>query len=270
MATTNETTNRTASTLSPLARRVSFAGVAAVALVAVGAGAGAANAASTAPTAGKTTTTATVPVAGVPLKLAIPADLAAAHTAPAIRITPATAAKAAKPATPAKPAAPAKAVTPRRPAPARPAAPSAHQLMPHGTPGGQQRFSVGKKQLNNVATIVKAGQQMGLPPRAWVMAVACSMQESKLSNLGNLGGRNDHDSLGLFQQRPSSGWGSPSQILNPHYAATKFYQALKHVSRYQNLPLTTAVQRVQVSAFPQAYAKWEKFAADLVAGTFKR
>ena len=58
-----------------------------------------------------------------------------------------------------------------------------------------------------------------MPPRGWVIAVATAMQESRLTNLRHLGTRNDHDSLGLFQQRPSSGWGTPAQVTDPVYAA---------------------------------------------------
>ena len=265
MATTTERTahRRIPTTLGPVTRRLGFVAVGAIALVAVGTGTAAS--AADVPADKVSYTTATRTFAGVPLKVAVPvADPADTHVAPVAAAVPGKpaipAAKApAKPA--AKPAA--------KKAPAKPAAPSRAQLMPHGVPGGQSWFRVGPAQVRNAATIVKVGQQMHLPPRAWVMAVACSLQESKLTNLGNLGARNDHDSLGLFQQRPTSGWGSPKQILNTQYAAKKFYQALKSVPNYRNLPLTTAVQKVQVSAFPQAYAKWEKMAADLVAGTYK-
>ena len=196
--------------------------------------------------------------------------------------TPAPAAKIAATA-PAKPAAPRK-PAPAKPAPAKPAphrpAPVPHraatrafvptrgQLMPRGSIGHQTSFATSAAQRANVAAIVKAGQDLKLPPRAMVMAVACAMQESTLRNLGNLGGHNDHDSLGLFQQRPSSGWGSPHQLTNPHYAATKFYKALMHVPGWQHMSLTRAVQKVQVSAFPMAYAKWEKFAASMVQGAY--
>jgi hypothetical protein len=86
------------------------------------------------------------------------------------------------------------------------------------------------------------------------------MQESRLTNLGNLGSRNDHDSLGLFQQRPSSGWGTPAQITDPVYASTKFYEKLKTIAGWETMPLTEAAQRVQISAYPDAYAKHEPVA----------
>ena len=105
---------------------------------------------------------------------------------------------------------------------------------------------------------------MKLPPRAWVIAIATSMQESQLKNIGDLGDANDHDSLGLFQQRPSSGWGTPDQLTNPQYAATAFYKGLIDVKGYDKMPLTDAAQAVQVSAFPDHYAKWETAAGHMV------
>lgn len=119
-------------------------------------------------------------------------------------------------------------------------------------------------QMGNAATIVKTGQEMGIPPRGWVIAIATAIQESQLHNLGHLGERNDHDSLGLFQQRPSSGWGTPAQVTDPVYASKKFYNALKDVPNWQKLPLTQAAQAVQRSAFPSAYAKWEDEASAIV------
>ena len=117
---------------------------------------------------------------------------------------------------------------------------------------------------HNAATIVTVGQTMKVPPRGWIIAVATAMQESHLHNLGDLGAHNDHDSLGLFQQRPSQGWGTPAQILNPTYASTKFYTKLLTVKDWQGLPLTVAAQTVQRSAYPDAYAKWEPDATQLV------
>ena len=119
-------------------------------------------------------------------------------------------------------------------------------------------------QATNAAIIVAAGQQLHVPVRGWVIAVATAMQESSLHNLGNLGAHNDHDSLGLFQQRPSQGWGTPTQILDPAYAATQFYHHLLNITNWQDLPLTDAAQRVQRSAYPDAYAKWEDDAVMLV------
>jgi murein DD-endopeptidase MepM/ murein hydrolase activator NlpD len=122
----------------------------------------------------------------------------------------------------------------------------------------------GETQLRNAAVIINVGADLNVPPRGWVIAVATAMQESRLSNLGHLGNANDHDSLGLFQQRPSAGWGTPAQVRDPKYAATKFYKKLKQVKGWQQLPLTVAAQRVQISAYPDAYAKHEAVATQIV------
>ncbi len=122
----------------------------------------------------------------------------------------------------------------------------------------------GPAQIKNAAIIINVGASMKLPPRAWVIAVATAMQESRLTNLGHLGKRNDHDSLGLFQQRPSSGWGTPAQVTDPVYAATKFYEKLREVENWDSRPLTEAAQRVQISAYPDAYAKHEPIATQIV------
>lgn len=122
----------------------------------------------------------------------------------------------------------------------------------------------GAAQIKNAAIIINVGADMKMPPRAWVIAIATAMQESRLTNLGFLGDRNDHDSLGLFQQRPSTGWGTPSQVTNPVYAATKFYDKLKTVKNWDSIALTRAAQRVQISAYPDAYAKHETLATQIV------
>lgn len=120
-------------------------------------------------------------------------------------------------------------------------------------------------QIGHAATIVAVGEQMKVPPRGWVIAVATAMQESRLYNLGHLGARNDHDSVGLFQQRPASGWGTPKELTTPEIAAKKFYNALLKVNGWQGMSLTVAAQSVQRSAFPSAYAKWEEEAQKVVA-----
>ena len=121
-------------------------------------------------------------------------------------------------------------------------------------------------QRENAATIVKVGLALEVPTRGEIIGVATAIQESDLRNLGNLGARNDHDSLGLFQQRPSMGWGSPAEVQDPVFAATAFYLALKRVSGWESMALTVAAQRVQRSGFPNAYAKWESDATSLVQG----
>jgi murein DD-endopeptidase MepM/ murein hydrolase activator NlpD len=122
----------------------------------------------------------------------------------------------------------------------------------------------GAAQIRNAAIIINVGADLKLPPRAWVIAVATAMQESRLTNLGYLGKKNDFDSLGLFQQRPSTGWGTPAQVTDPVYASTKFYEKLKTVKDWQTRPLTEAAQAVQISAYPDAYAKHEPLATQIV------
>jgi hypothetical protein len=159
------------------------------------------------------------------------------------------------------------------PAPAAPTSwakvtPGAGDLFSQGKPSGQSSFNLSADQLRNARTIVQTGQQLGLQPRAWVIALSTAMQESKLTNLGNLGAANDHDSLGLFQQRPASGWGSPAEINNPVYAATKFYKALEGIPGWQGMAVTDAAQAVQVSGVPDAYAQWEQQAGDIISGLY--
>ncbi|WP_305787467.1 M23 family metallopeptidase [Symbioplanes lichenis] len=122
----------------------------------------------------------------------------------------------------------------------------------------------GADQIKNAAIIINVGAELKMPPRAWTIAVATAMQESTLRNLGDLGAANDHDSLGLFQQRESQGWGSPDQLLDPEYAATKFYKKLKTIKGWERLPLTRAAQKVQISAYPDAYADDELTATQIV------
>jgi murein DD-endopeptidase MepM/ murein hydrolase activator NlpD len=124
--------------------------------------------------------------------------------------------------------------------------------------------SLTSDQTHDAAVIIAVGQQRSIPPRGWVIAIATALQESGLRNLPNLGSSNDHDSLGLFQQRPSQGWGTPQQILDPAYAAGKFYEHLVRVRNWQTIPLTEAAQAVQRSAFPNAYAKHEPLATAIV------
>ncbi|MER5704598.1 hypothetical protein ABT023_22025 [Micromonospora sp. NPDC002296] len=139
------------------------------------------------------------------------------------------------------------------------------KLIPHGVRGEQSRIALGDEQTANVKAIVAATKKAGMGERAAVISVGTSLQESKLENLGHLGDRNDHDSRGLFQQRPSSGWGTVEQITDPEYSTLAFLKGLKQVDGWQDMPLTEAAQTVQVSAYPDAYAQWEQQAADLVA-----
>jgi hypothetical protein len=123
------------------------------------------------------------------------------------------------------------------------------------------------EQLANVRIIVDVGASMGVDARGRTIAIATALQESTLHNLNH----GDADSLGLFQQRPSMGWGTAAQIMDPRYSSGKFYQALLTVRGWETLPLTIAAQAVQRSGFPLAYAKWEPLAAKLAGidgGTF--
>ncbi|MET9297653.1 C40 family peptidase [Streptomyces sp. NPDC003077] len=115
------------------------------------------------------------------------------------------------------------------------------------------------EQVPNAKTIQATGVAMHIPARGQVVALATALQESGLRNLTY----GDRDSLGLFQQRPSMGWGTASEILDPVHASTKFYEGLKQVSGWQSLSVTQAAQAVQKSGFPEAYAKWEPLATAL-------
>ncbi|GAB2704398.1 hypothetical protein [Kitasatospora kifunensis] len=119
-------------------------------------------------------------------------------------------------------------------------------------PGGKP-VTMDLDQGSNAATIAAVTIARGLPERALTIALATGMQESKLHNLA--GG--DRDSVGLFQQRPSQGWGTEQQIMDPVYATNKFLDALVKVPGYARLPLTEAAQDVQKSGYPGAYAKHE-------------
>jgi peptidoglycan DL-endopeptidase CwlO len=125
---------------------------------------------------------------------------------------------------------------------------------------GAGRSQLDGEQMRNAATITTVGRRLGVPPRGLVVAIATAQQESGLRNL-NYG---DRDSVGLFQQRPSAGWGTPAELTDPPTAAAKFYQALLQVPGWESMPVTQAAQMVQRSAFPFAYARWESLAVTLV------
>ncbi len=114
-------------------------------------------------------------------------------------------------------------------------------------------------QLQHASTINAVGMSRGLPQRARIIALATALQESGLRNLPS----GDRDSVGLFQQRPSQGWGQRSKLIDPVYASGKFYDALVAVDGWQTMSLSKAAQSVQYSAFPDAYAKWEDEATTL-------
>jgi hypothetical protein len=109
------------------------------------------------------------------------------------------------------------------------------------------------EQMGNAATIAGIAQRRNLPARAATIGIATAMQESKLVNVDY----GDRDSLGLFQQRPSQGWGTKAQVQDPVYATNAFYDVLVKVEGYRSLPITRAAQKVQRSAYPSAYAQHE-------------
>jgi hypothetical protein len=125
--------------------------------------------------------------------------------------------------------------------------PTSYQCKVGPGPDDQVRLAAG--QAANAATIAAVGIRRGVPKRAVVVALATAYQESDLENLN--GG--DRDSIGLFQQRPSQGWGTPEQIADPRYAAGRFYSALLKVKGWQEMRVTDAAQAVQRSAHPELY-----------------
>ncbi|MEU8264677.1 C40 family peptidase [Micromonospora sp. NPDC048999] len=139
---------------------------------------------------------------------------------------------------------------------------AAPAVRPTGQPASAGTWDT--EQVEIAATIIDVGVARGVPRWGWVVAVATAMQESGLRNLPHLGDRNDHDSIGVFQQRPSQGWGTIAQLSEPAYQAATFFDKLLTVPGWESMPLTQAAQAVQVSAFPDAYAKWTDDASHLV------
>lgn len=118
---------------------------------------------------------------------------------------------------------------------------------------GNRTVTLNLEQAENAALITAISVRRGMPARAATIALATAYQESKLYNLD--GG--DRDSLGIFQQRPSQGWGTEEQVLDPVYSTNAFYDALVDVEGYDSMPVTVAAQEVQRSAYPDAYADHE-------------
>ena len=110
------------------------------------------------------------------------------------------------------------------------------------------------EQAENAALITSISTQRGMPARAASIALATAYQESKLYNIDY----GDRDSVGLFQQRPSQGWGTVAQLMDPVYATNAFFDALQDVDGYETMAITVAAQEVQRSAFPDAYADHEQ------------
>ncbi|PWR07024.1 peptidase M23 [Micromonospora acroterricola] len=131
-------------------------------------------------------------------------------------------------------------------------------------------------QMENAEAIVRAGREMGVPRRGLVIAVATAMQESNLYNVASgvlpesrdyphQGVGWDHDSVGLFQQRSSSGWGPVGRLMDPEFATRQFLTALEQVPGWQHMRLTDAAQAVQVSAYPEHYQQHEWRATRVVS-----
>ncbi|GAA3763191.1 hypothetical protein GCM10022225_56310 [Plantactinospora mayteni] len=130
-------------------------------------------------------------------------------------------------------------------------------------------------QMDNARAIVRTGRDMGMPRRGLIIGVATAMQESNLLNRASevlpeskryrhQGTGWDHDSVGLFQQRTSSGWGPVNRLMDPAYASARFFEALRQVPGWQGMRLTEAAQAVQYSAYPEHYAKHEGQATRVV------
>ncbi|MCU1528550.1 MAG: hypothetical protein JWP75_2313 [Frondihabitans sp.] len=132
--------------------------------------------------------------------------------------------------------------------------------------------SLNATQVANARTIIAVGRSLGVSDYGIVIALAAAAQESSLTNVSH----GDRDSVGLFQQRPSQGWGTRAQLLNTSYAARLFFggshnpnagnsRGLLDIPGWSRMTVTQAAQAVQVSAYPSAYAKWERPARIWVA-----
>ncbi|KIS26508.1 hypothetical protein TV39_14535 [Arthrobacter sp. SPG23] len=121
---------------------------------------------------------------------------------------------------------------------------------------GSRKAELATDQAANAALITAVAVRRGLPPRAASIALATAMQESKLRNIEH-GDTAGPDSRGLFQQRPSQGWGTAEQVMDPYYSTGAFYDALVKIPGYESLEVTAAAQQVQRSAYPAAYAEHE-------------
>jgi len=126
---------------------------------------------------------------------------------------------------------------------------------------GRQSVLLDTQQGSIAATIAGVAHQESMPQAAVTIAYATAMQESKLHDLTY----GDMDSVGVFQQRPSQGWGPTRKLENPIYATTKFFGALKDIRGYQKMPVYQAAQAVQRSADGSAYIQYERMAAEMTS-----
>lgn len=118
------------------------------------------------------------------------------------------------------------------------------------------RWNLAPDQAETAALLAGTALSRAMPARALTIGLATGMQESKLRNIDH----GDRDSVGIFQQRPSQGWGTVEEIMDPVHATNAFYDALVKVPAYTDLEITVAAQEVQRSAFPDAYAQHEGLA----------
>ena len=150
-------------------------------------------------------------------------------------------------------AAPAPAPAPAAPAPAAPTGPPA-----------QLFAGLDAEQAGNARLIIAVGRDLGVSDRAIAIGLATAMVESSLRNV-TFG---DRDSLGLFQQRPSTGWGTPEQVTDPDRSTRTFFggandpngqntRGLLDIGGWESMPFTQAAQAVQISAYPERYGQWE-------------
>lgn len=133
------------------------------------------------------------------------------------------------------------------------------------------------EQEANAVTIIETGKELGFDENGWAVALATAMQEAKLYNAASEAvpesfeytdsqvTYSDHDSVGLFQQRTSMGWGSVEELMDPATSASKFYNTLADVDGWEGMSIASAAQAVQVSAYPDYYAQWEGLAWDIIA-----
>ncbi|WP_420000278.1 peptidoglycan-binding domain-containing protein [Streptomyces boninensis] len=144
-------------------------------------------------------------------------------------------------------------------------APNAELKQTFATPA-----DLGPEELANARTVIGVGKGASIPEQGIVIALMTAMQESKFVNYLE---PVDHDSLGIFQQRPSTGWGTPEQITHVPTSSKSFYgvadfgsnPGLIQIDGWETMPPGEVCQAVQVSAYPDRYAQWEQFARDLLA-----
>jgi murein DD-endopeptidase MepM/ murein hydrolase activator NlpD len=130
-------------------------------------------------------------------------------------------------------------------------------------------------QIDNATTVYLVAAERGLGDQAAIIGLITAYQESRYYNYANTGvpesleynhdkTGSDHDSVGIFQQRPSAGWGTVRDLMNPEYATGKFYDKLVTIDEWESMEPTEAAQAVQISAFPDAYARWVAYAENAI------